>query len=123
MNFDTTNDKLIDNYMDYFNKNRTQKISLVKKSFDPSGNIIKSKTKTVNSFVANDVHFLDATMCHYIINAPLNNKNSNSFKLATIHDCFFIQPQNEQLINLTYRQALLFAYNRVTFNKSVCKAI
>ena len=54
----------------YFKKNNkynTQKISLVKKSLDPSGNIIKSKTKTVNSFIANYIHFLDATICSSII--------------------------------------------------------
>jgi hypothetical protein len=52
-------------------------------------------------------------MCHYIINTKLNNKK-NDCKLATIHDCFFIQP--EKLINYIYRKALLFSYTVHDYN-------
>jgi hypothetical protein len=100
----------------YFSKNgkyHSQKITLIRKALDLSGNIIKSNIKTINAFVANYIHFLDATMCHYIIKNLLPEDNYYklaNFKLATIHDCFFIQPKNETVINDIYGQALICAY-------------
>lgn len=72
----------------------SQKIRLSRPAFDKEGNFIKSKTKSVNAFVANYVHFLDATICHYIIEKTTEN---DSFQISTIHDSFFVKPKEAYL--------------------------
>lgn len=93
---------------------KTQKIDLVKKLIDDNGNVLKSQTKTTNAFVANCIHFLDAAGCHFIINSLIGE--NKDFKIATIHDCFFIQPHNEAQLHSVYRQALLFLYRIHDYN-------
>ena len=66
---------------------------------------MRSKTKTVNSFVANYIHFLDGQICHFIIEQM--NKFANCTSLGTIHDCFYIKPRNAQELQCVYKAGLV----------------
>lgn len=70
-----------------------------------------SRVKTVNSFVANYIHYLDGLICHYVIEKLAERKD---FALATVHDCFYIRPSLGDVLNKTYKtykKGLLLASN------------
>jgi hypothetical protein len=52
--------------------------------------LIRPKTKAINGFffLANDVNFLNAFVCHYIIKFF---SAEYAFEIGTIHNCFFIK--------------------------------
>lgn len=72
---------------------KSQYISLAKPARDKNGFLIKSKTKTLNAFVANYVHFLDANICHYVI----EKFSEKGLPIGTIHDSFFVKPDNPMI--------------------------
>nr|YP_009560612.1 hypothetical protein [Ulva compressa]ATP01498.1 hypothetical protein [Ulva compressa] len=88
-------------------------ISLTRPIRDADGNLVKSKTKTVNSFIANYVHFLDATVCHYVVDNFLLNDNAS---IATIHDSFLIKPDQIEVLRQHYRQGLILAHKLHVYN-------
>ena len=49
-------------------------MSLIRLKKNDKGNFIKSKTKAVNAFVA--IHFLDAYVCHMVIQKLSNNSST-----------------------------------------------
>lgn len=78
-------------YKENTSKYRRQKISLTRPALDEQGNFQKSKTKAVVVLVANYVHFLDALICHYVI-----DNLSADLPVGTIHDSFYIKPTNRR---------------------------
>lgn len=72
--------------------------------YDKSNNPIRCIRKEGTAIVANYIHFLDATICHYII------ENFKHRPLATVHDCFIISYSDKQLLLKLYRQGLVLCY-------------
>lgn len=73
---------------------------------DENGNFVRSRHKTINSLVANYVHFLDATVCHYV----LTRFSENKLSICTIHDSFYVHPSHKEFLRLTYAQGLPLAF-------------
>lgn len=71
-----------------------------------NGNPEKSKTKTINAFVTNYIHFLDGVICLYII-TKLGQKGT--LALGIIHDCFFIKPFQAKDLKKLYKERLVLA--------------
>ena len=78
-----------------------------------TGTPIKSRIKSVNSFVANYIHYLDGVVCHSVIES-LSKKRG--VPLGTIHDCFYIKPENAELLNRQYKKGLVLAMNVHQYN-------
>ncbi len=97
---------------------KTQKISLYRPVRDSEGNFVRSKTKSVNAFVANYIHFLDATVCHFVVETFEAHVAAKSWPLeiATIHDSFFIKPEKAEDVKNQYRQALTYAIRLHIYN-------
>lgn len=91
----------------------SQKINLSRPVISKDGKFVKSKTKSVNAFVANYVHFLDGTICHYVVENTLQNK---SFKIGTIHDSFLISPNEAENLREQYKQGLIFVHKLHVYN-------
>lgn len=87
-------------------KYRSQQVSMSRIVRDSTGNPVKSKTKTINAFVANYIHFLDGVICHYIIKKL---EQEGTFALGTVHDCFFIKPSKIEVLQRFYKEALVIA--------------
>jgi hypothetical protein len=66
---------------------------------------IRSKRKTVSSFVANYIHYLDPIICQYVI----EQFKKNGDEIFTIHDCFNVKPQNKEKLQLIYKARLVLA--------------
>nr|YP_010003138.1 hypothetical protein JXY92_mgp26 [Ulva torta]AZP40269.1 hypothetical protein [Ulva torta] len=94
-------------------KYKSQKIYLSKPARDISGCLIKSKTKSINAFVANYIHFIDASICHYVVD---NFNNKRTFKMGTIHDCFFIKPTEIPMLRDAYSNGLRWVYQIHIYN-------
>ena len=94
-------------------KYKSQKINLSRPIRDAQGTFIKSKTKAVNAFIANYVHFLDASVCHYVIDALAVDSTLN---LGTIHDCFFIKPEKVDILKKAYKEGLIKAHRIHVYN-------
>lgn len=82
------------------------KISINRIVTGPNGEPEKAKTKTINAFVANYIHFLDGVICHYIIKRL---EKSGILALGTIHDCFFIKPYQAEYLKKLYKEGLVLA--------------
>ena len=93
-------------YLKVGKRYRTKRVSISQIARDESGVALQSKTKTLNSFVANYVHFLDGVICHYISEEL---SKAEDFSLGTIHDCFFIKPEKAEIVNNLYRKGLVIA--------------
>lgn len=78
------------------------KVSLYDIERDDAGSPIQSRRKNVTAFVANYVHFLDATVCHFVVDKFTAAGN----KIGTIHDSFFIPGQDFGRLNKLYRTGL-----------------
>ena len=85
---------------------QSQRISINKIVKDQDGNLEKSRTKTINAFVANYVHFLDGVVCHYIIKQL---EKDGTLALGTIHDCFFVKPEKAEILKKMYKKGLVLA--------------
>lgn len=85
---------------------QSQRISINRIVKDQEGNLEKSRTKTINAFVANYVHFLDGVICHYIIKKL---EQEGTLELGTIHDCFFIKPEKAEILKKVYKEGLVLA--------------
>ena len=85
---------------------QSQQISINKIVKDQEGSSEKSKTKTINAFVANYVHFLDGVVCHYIIKKL---GQEGALALGTIHDCFFVKPEKAEILKKVYKEGLVLA--------------
>lgn len=60
------------------------------------------------------MHFLDATICHYIIEKTTEN---DSFQISTIHDSFFfVKPKEAYLLRECYKQGLICAHKLHVYN-------
>jgi hypothetical protein len=72
------------------------------------GKRVRSKGKSRSSFIANYVHFLDGTICHFVTDRLSSPARGNvDFNLATIHDCFYTKPEEAGHINAYYRTGLV----------------
>lgn len=85
---------------------QSQQISINRIVKDQEGNPEKSKTKTINAFVANYVHFLDGVVCHYIIK---HLEKDGTLALGTVHDCFFVKPEKAEILKNVYKEGLVLA--------------
>ena len=98
-------------YKDNASKYRRQKVSLTRPALDEQGNFQKSKNKAITALVANYVHFLDALICHYIIdNLPAKAP------LGTIHDSFFVKPADIPKLKEKYKEGLILAQKTHVYN-------
>jgi DNA-dependent RNA polymerase len=94
-------------------KYKSQKINLSRPIRDVQGHLIRSKTKAVNAFVANYIHFLDASACHYVIEKL---KIKNTLNLGTIHDSFFIKPDSLNSLKNAYKEGLIKTHKIHIYN-------
>jgi hypothetical protein len=92
-------------------KYKRQKISLTRPAQDEQGNFLKSKTKSIIALVANYVHFLDALICHNVI----DGLNAN-VPIGTIHDSFFVKPKNLVELKERYKKGLRLAQKTHVYN-------
>lgn len=65
---------------------------------------IRSKTKTVNGFVANFIHFIDGQICHFVIEQFCMLGYTD---IGTIHDCFYIKPERKKELQCIYKAGLV----------------
>ena len=85
---------------------RSKQVSISRVVKNHNGNPERSKTKTINAFVANYIHFLDGVICHYIIKRL---EQEGTLELGTIHDCFFIKPSQAETLKKLYKGGLVMA--------------
>ena len=85
---------------------QVQQINISRIVKDQTGEPLKAKTKTINAFVANYIHFLDGVICHYIIKKL---EQESVLALGTIHDCFFIKPSQAKDLKKLYKEGLVLA--------------
>lgn len=98
-----------------------KQVSLTTLAVDDHNRPIKSRSKAVNSFVANYIHYLDALVCQHVIKRFATEHN---FQLATVHDCFFVPPEKTSAVNKFYREGLVLAsvvhqYNLIIWLKVI----
>lgn len=89
---------------------------------DDQGNLIKHSRKAVTAFVANYVHYMDAFVCHFVIDQLRIN---DTLELGTVHDSFFIKPSQKKKLTETYKLGLIKAnqlhrYNMLHWLHSIC---
>ena len=81
-----------------------QRISLNTLKKNEAGVPIRSKTKTVNAFVANFIHFIDGQICHFVVEQFILLGYTN---IGTIHDCFYIKPEHKIELQCIYKAGLV----------------
>lgn len=103
-------------YAAYKNKSkvryRINRVNLTKVSRDSSGKPLRSKRKIVNAFVANFIHYLDSYICHQLIDEMMKEQKP----IGTIHDCFYVRPNDSFMVNKHYKYGLIKAMFISKFN-------
>ena len=97
----------------YQRKTKTQKegirrIALQRRKRDGSGIVLRSKRKATGAFVANYIHFffLDAFVCHSVLQDYADPESEAGPRISSIHDSFFVPPKNAPHLQKIYKNGL-----------------
>lgn len=79
----------------------------------------KSKTKAIDTFAQNYIHFLEGVVCNYVIKKQQLDKKNN-FALGIIDNGFFIKPKlpkkKENTLHQLYKEGLVMAFLTHEYN-------